>query len=242
MGWLAWHSHQPMSAMAASSKVVIVLSQESSPYADMVQGFRTSLAGAGVHAEIEIHNLKGNSENALNVLRPFKNEPPTMFLTVGSLATQAVLAEPQTAFAPAVAAPAPAGPKLTSFLDVVRLADQKRDVKLKVELESFVHLISFEQGRIELRMHERAPADLAGRLMQRLKDWTGRQWVVSVNAQAQGRDTLRDARTAEALAHPMVRKALELFPGAEIIAIRDPKPQDEAAPVAPVIEDEEGEA
>ena len=79
--------------MAASPKVVIVLSQESSPYVDMVQGFRTSLAGAGVQAQIEIHNLKGNSEHAPNVLRPFKNEPPTMFLTAGSLATQAVLAE-----------------------------------------------------------------------------------------------------------------------------------------------------
>jgi putative ABC transport system substrate-binding protein len=93
MGWLAWLSHQPVSAVAASPKVVIVLSQESSPYVDMVQGFRTSLAGAGVQAQIEIHNLKGNSENAPNVLRPFKNEPPTMFLTAGSLATQAVLAE-----------------------------------------------------------------------------------------------------------------------------------------------------
>ena len=93
MGWLAWLSHQPVSAVAASPKVVIVLSQESSPYVDMVQGFRTSLAGAGVQAQIEIHNLKGNSEHAPNVLRPFKNEPPTMFLTAGSLATQAVLAE-----------------------------------------------------------------------------------------------------------------------------------------------------
>lgn len=93
MGWLAWLSHQPMPAAAASPKVVIVLSQESPAYADMVEGFRTSLAGAGVQAQIEIHNLKGNGESALNVLRPFKNEPPTMFLTVGSLATQVVLAE-----------------------------------------------------------------------------------------------------------------------------------------------------
>jgi putative tryptophan/tyrosine transport system substrate-binding protein len=93
MGWLAWLSHQPVPAAAGSPTVVIVLSQESPHYADMVEGFRTSLAGAGVQAQIEIRNLKGNGENALNVLHPFTNEPPTMFLTVGSLATQAVLAE-----------------------------------------------------------------------------------------------------------------------------------------------------
>jgi putative ABC transport system substrate-binding protein len=93
IGWLVCVSHLPMLAVAASPKVVIVLSQESSPYADMVQGFRTSLAGVGVQAEIEIHNLKGNSENAPIMLRLSKNEPPAMFLTVGLLATQAVLGE-----------------------------------------------------------------------------------------------------------------------------------------------------
>jgi DNA polymerase-3 subunit gamma/tau len=157
----------------------------------------------------------------------------------GSSASQAAWSEPQASFQPAVAAPVSAGPKLDSFLDVVRLADQKRDAKLKVELESYVHLISFETGRIELRMHERAPGDLANRLMQRLKEWTGRQWVVSINAQGAGRDTLRDARTAEVLAHPMVKKALEIFPGAEIVAIRDPRPREEAAAeIAPPVEEE----
>ena len=149
--------------------------------------------------------------------------------TRNAAAPQAAYAEPRAAYQPAVAAPAPSGPRLDSFLDVVRLADQKRDARLKVELESFVHLIAFEPGRIELRLHDRAPGDLAGRLMQRLKEWTGRQWVVSVNAQGAGRDTLRDARTAEALAHPLVRKALEVFPGAEIVAIRDPKTHEEPA-------------
>jgi len=148
----------------------------------------------------------------------------------GGGAPIAAFAEPQAALEPADSAPAPSRPKLDSFLDVVRLADAKRDAKLKVELESYVHLIAFEPGRIELRLHERAPPDLANRLMQRLKEWSGRQWIVSINAQEKGRETLRDARTAEVLAHPMVRRALELFPGAEIVAIRDPKPQ---APLEP---------
>ena len=92
---------------------------------------------------------------------------------------------------------------------------------LKVEIESYLHLISFEEGRIEARFHENAPADLAGRLMQRLRDWTGRHWSVLVNAQERGADTLRDARTAEVMAHPFVQRAFEVFPGVEISAIRD---------------------
>ena len=154
----------------------------------------------------------------------------------GSSAPQAAVPDSQAIYQPS--AP-PSGPRLESFLDVVRLADQKRDAKLKVELESYVHLISFESGRIELRLHDRAPGDLANRLMQRLKEWTGRQWVVSINAQEAGRDTLRDARTAEVLAHPLVKRAMEVFPGAELVAIRDPRPQeDTAGEAAPPIEEE----
>ncbi|MGE4034261.1 MAG: DNA polymerase III subunit gamma/tau [Parvularculaceae bacterium] len=159
----------------------------------------------------------------------------------GSSAPQAAYSEPISypSVQPAIAAPLASGPKLESLLDIVRLADQKRDAKLKVELESYVHLISFEPGRIELRLHDNAPGDLSNRLMQRLKEWTGRQWVVSINAQARGKDTLRDVRTAETLAHPLVKKAMEIFPGAEIIAIRDPRPQiDEADGVAPPAEEE----
>ncbi len=122
-------------------------------------------------------------------------------------------------------APAPApGPRLEAFTDIVRLAETKRDLRLKVELESYVHLIAFEAGRIELRLHEKAPADLAPRLVQRLKEWTGRLWAVTVSSKEEGRETLRDARTAEVMAHPLVKKALDVFPGAEILVIRDPKP------------------
>lgn len=126
--------------------------------------------------------------------------------------------------------PAAAAPWLRAFEDVVRLAGERRDAKLRTELESYVHLVSFAEGRIELRLHDDAPGDLAGRLTQRLKEWTGRQWVVTVNTQAEGAATVRDARMAEVLAHPMVKKTLELFPGAEVTSIREPEVAAEPAP------------
>ncbi len=126
--------------------------------------------------------------------------------------------------------PADEGPWLRAFDDVVRLAGQKRDAKLRTELEAYVHLVSFAEGRIELRLHDNAPEGLAGRLTQRLKEWTGRQWVVSVTAQEEGAATLRDKRYAEVMADPMVKKALELFPGAEVTAIREPDLASEPAP------------
>ena len=133
------------------------------------------------------------------------------------------------------------GPWLRAFGDVVRLAGEKRDAKLRTELESYVHIVSFAEGRIELRLHDDAPGDLANRLTQRLKEWTGRAWIVSVTSEHQGAETMRGAREREVMEHPMVQKALELFPGAEVTAIREaenaiapaPDETEEDAPIDP---------
>ena len=133
------------------------------------------------------------------------------------------------------------GPWLRAFGDVVRLAGEKRDAKLRTELESYVHIVSFAEGRIELRLHDDAPGDLANRLTQRLKEWTGRAWIVSVTSEYQGAETMRGAREREVMEHPMVQKALELFPGAEVTAIREaenaiapaPDETEEDAPIDP---------
>jgi putative ABC transport system substrate-binding protein len=127
IGWLVWLSSWPMSAVAASSRVVIVLSQDSPPYADLVKGFRTSLAGAGVQVEIEVQSLKGNSESAPNLLRQFKDNAPTAFLTVGSLATQAVLAEHEAV--PVIAS-------LTAHLERFRKNENLTGVGLEFSLDS----------------------------------------------------------------------------------------------------------
>ncbi|HYL34008.1 MAG TPA: DNA polymerase III subunit gamma/tau [Stellaceae bacterium] len=119
----------------------------------------------------------------------------------------------------------PAGPQ--SFLDVVRLFEQKREPLLRSHLYGNVHLVRFEVGRIELRPTEAAPRDLSNRLGQLLTEWTGRRWIVSVSGEP-GEATLREQDTTraaglrnEAANHPLVRAVLEAFPGAKIEAVRE---------------------
>jgi putative tryptophan/tyrosine transport system substrate-binding protein len=127
IGWLVWLSYQPLFALASSPKVVIVLSQESIPYADMVKGFQTALAGAGVQVDVDVQNLKGNSASASDALRQFKENPPALFLTVGSVATQAVLAEHEEV--PVIAS-------LTAQLEKLRKKANLTGVGLEFSLES----------------------------------------------------------------------------------------------------------
>ena len=109
---------------------------------------------------------------------------------------------------------------------------------LRVALENDVHLVHLEPGRIEFRPMPARPRTLAGDLQQKLRDWTGERWTVSI-AISGGAPTLAEqkqsAKTArfEAVAQePMVRAVLDRFPGAEIVAVRDTVTED-IAPAMP---------
>ncbi len=140
----------------------------------------------------------------------------------GVRAQAAAMPDAERRWSPAPIASAAEAPamraRLSSLADVARLAGARRDAKLRVELECFAHVVSFAEGRIEMRLDARAPTDLPGRLTQRLKEWTGRQWTVTLS-QTEGAPTLRDARHAETMADPLVRRAFELFPDAELLSI-----------------------
>ncbi len=166
--------------------------------------------------------LKKNSENgrgAVSAPQPAQSEPAT------APTATIINIEP-----PLRAAPAAKETTLASFEDVTRLAGRLRDAKLRTELESYVHIVRFEEGHIEMRLGPDAPDTLPGRLTRRLKEWTGRQWVVSVTEQANGAASVRDKRMAEVLADPLVAKALEVFPGAKVTSVKEAEAPLDAAP------------
>ncbi len=118
----------------------------------------------------------------------------------------------QAARQPALSPQETAEPMLSCLRDVARLAGQKRDANLRMEIETMMRLVRFDQGLIEFHPTDNAPHDLAGRLAQRLKEWTGERWVVSINARASGEETLRSARNQNVFEHPMIKAALAAFP------------------------------
>jgi len=133
-----------------------------------------------------------------------------------------------------------------SFSAVLELIRANRDVKLLVEVETTLRLVSYSPGRIEFEQTEDAPRDLAARLGSRLQAWTGARWAVSVVG-AGGAKTIAEVRDAEQLAleaeakqHPLVQAVMEAFPGAKIAEIRTPEAlvQEAAAEALPEVEDE----
>ncbi len=132
------------------------------------------------------------------------------------------------------------------FQNVVALIRSNRDVRLLVEVENSLRLVSYSPGRIEFEPTAEAPRDLAARLGSALGRWTGVRWAVSVTGSG-GAPTigeLRDAEEAEARAeaaeNPLVKAVFDAFPSAKITDIRTPEAiaAEAEAEALPEVEDE----
>jgi DNA polymerase-3 subunit gamma/tau len=125
---------------------------------------------------------------------------------------------------PAASAPAV---ELNTLEDIVALAKSKGARLLATQLENSVHLVSLERGRIEFRPSRGASGTLASDLSQRLRDWTGERWIVTLASEGgaltihEQRQAAEQARRDAVSQEPFVRAVLDTFPGAEIVAVRE---------------------
>tara|TARA_X000000950_G_scaffold55533_1_gene66603 strand:- start:389 stop:2134 length:1746 start_codon:yes stop_codon:yes gene_type:complete len=123
------------------------------------------------------------------------------------------------------------------FDHVLELIKQKRDVKLLIDIESGLRLVSYRPGYIEFTPTDLAPANLAQRLSNRLKEWTGIRWAVSVVQDGEAQTIIekkeRNAKEleTEAYSHPFVKEALVQFPAARIVNVISRKKLEEEAAI-----------
>ncbi len=121
-----------------------------------------------------------------------------------------------------------AAPTLTigSFEQLIALAQDKRDIGVKMALERDVRLVRCEDGQLEIALEATAPRTFVHDLQRKLTAWTGKRWIVVVS-QEQGAATVRsqaDARTGRARARRArairwCRRCSTRFPGAKIVDV-----------------------
>jgi DNA polymerase III subunit gamma/tau len=153
----------------------------------------------------------------------------------GSAATARMVAPSQQTAPKALAAP-------QSFEDVLGLIEARRDVSLKLDIDRFMRPISFRPGAITFEPAPGAPTNLAGRLVARLKEWTGQSWLVAAEggggAESAWERQKREEKAAldDVAADPFVRTVMLAFPGTEIVGVRKM-----AAPEATPVEEDASE-
>jgi DNA polymerase-3 subunit gamma/tau len=83
--------------------------------------------------------------------------------------------------------------------------------------------------------------------MRRLQDWTGMRWMVTLSREAgapslvEQAEAKNQAAAVGVRADPLVRRVLDFFPGAEIVAVRTAEPEIPAARLAPLPREESDE-
>jgi DNA polymerase III subunit gamma/tau len=122
----------------------------------------------------------------------------------------------------------------TTLAEIVEIVAEKRDLKLKSEIERFLRPIRVAPGQIEIALEPGAPPGLVGELSRKLEAWTGRRWIISLAKEggdkplAYQRKQARETAFQEARDNPIVSAILKTFPGADIADVREPlqlKPQ-----------------
>ena len=111
--------------------------------------------------------------------------------------------------------------------DITAYVGEKRDIKLKNQIETFMRPIRVSPGQIEVALEASAPPSLPGELARKLEAWTQMRWMVLVTKEggekplAQQVKDQRDTVFRETREHPDVQAILKRFPGAEIVDVRD---------------------
>ena len=69
--------------------------------------------------------------------------------------------------------------QIVTFKDLLEVCIEKKEAKLKYELEKNVNLVKFEKNIIEISFNENLDKNFVKDLSLKLLEWTGERWIIS---------------------------------------------------------------
>ena len=115
--------------------------------------------------------------------------------------------------------------EIKDFDDLINICNQKKEIKLKYELETNVNLVSFEDQRIEISFNENLDKDFVKDLSIKLFGWTNKRWIITLSkkngtlTKKQVEKQNKQNLLGEAKKSTLYKKMIELFPDAELVDV-----------------------
>ena len=121
---------------------------------------------------------------------------------------------------------------IKSFEKLLNVCNDKKEMKLKYELEKNVNLVSFEKNRIEISFNDNLDKNFVKELSLKLFEWTGQRWIITLSKQ-KGEITIKEKeknKKKELIKKTkdtkLYKNVLEKFPDANLIDITSDQEKD----------------
>ena len=115
---------------------------------------------------------------------------------------------------------------INSFDELIEICIQKKEVKLKYELEKNVNLVSFEKQRIEISFNDDLDKEFIKILTSKLYDWTNKRWIITLSKE-KGDPSIKEKEINDKKnifeknkESAVYKKILENFPDAEMTEVK----------------------
>ena len=117
--------------------------------------------------------------------------------------------------------------KITSFKELIDLANSEKEIELKYDLERNVKLVSFNKGKIDISFNEKLNKNFIKNLTDKLLSWTGERWIISLSKNSEAKSIheknleIMDYKIDE-FKKSKIAKDIEInFPDAKLIEIKE---------------------
>ena len=71
--------------------------------------------------------------------------------------------------------------EIKSFQDLIKKANNEKEIELRYDLERNVKLVSFNKGKMDISFNEKLNKNFIKNLTEKLLQWTGDRWIISLS-------------------------------------------------------------
>ena len=121
---------------------------------------------------------------------------------------------------------------INSFDQLLKICNEKKEIKLKYELEKNVNLVHFENNRIEISFNDNLDKNFIKDLSLKLFEWTGDRWIITLS-KSKGELSIKDKQKNKKIKNindakqsKLYKNLIEKFPDADLIDV-NPKEEND---------------
>ncbi len=118
---------------------------------------------------------------------------------------------------------------INTFEQLLKVCTEKKEIKLKYELEKNVNLVQFENNRIEISFNDNLDKNFVKDLSLKLFEWTNKRWIITFS-KTKGELSIKDKEKIKkielinnAKETQLYRTIIKKFPDIDLTDIETPK-------------------